>query len=168
MKPCAVPARGMPSSPSPSPLIWLCVATRLSLAFEPDGVGIAASGSRRQTSRRTIVEQKEPATWFFKKSLFFSSTSVSNFCRVQAYAHFCPSYLLLLPPIEDTMAPTSSNGSNGTAVGNGIHHASTSAAPLDASKALAHLSTYEQGDGLSMSELVDSRTNGGLTYNGKS
>ena len=36
---------------------------------------------------------------------------------------------------------------------------------LNASEALAHLQTYKTGDGLAMSELIDSRTNGGLTYN---
>lgn len=55
----------------------------------------------------------------------------------------------------------------GAVVDNGLYHASTSAAPLSAADAVAHLATYKTGDGLSMSELVDSRTNGGLTYNGE-
>ncbi|KAN0064867.1 inosine-5'-monophosphate dehydrogenase [Thecaphora frezii] len=36
---------------------------------------------------------------------------------------------------------------------------------LSPSEAVAHLETYENGDGLSMAELIDSRKNGGLTYN---
>lgn len=36
---------------------------------------------------------------------------------------------------------------------------------LPASQALEHLKTYATGDGLSMSELIDSRQHGGLTYN---
>lgn len=65
------------------------------------------------------------------------------------------------------MAPVAStNGvtADGQQIDNGLFHASTSAAPLDPSKAIAHLATYKHGDGLSMSELVDSRSNGGLTY----
>lgn len=59
-----------------------------------------------------------------------------------------------------------SNGvtADGAKIDNGLFHASTSAAPLDPSQALAHLKTYQHGDGLSMSELVDSRAHGGLTY----
>jgi hypothetical protein len=36
---------------------------------------------------------------------------------------------------------------------------------LNTANALAHLKTYSTKDGLSVSELMDSRTNGGLTYN---
>lgn len=56
---------------------------------------------------------------------------------------------------------------NGTslAAGNGLLQASSSKAPLDASQALATLASYPHGDGLAMSELIDSRTHGGLTYN---
>ncbi|PWN51995.1 putative inosine 5`-monophosphate dehydrogenase [Violaceomyces palustris] len=36
---------------------------------------------------------------------------------------------------------------------------------LDPSQALEHLKTYETGDGLAMSELINSRQHGGLTYN---
>ncbi|PWN92730.1 putative inosine 5`-monophosphate dehydrogenase [Acaromyces ingoldii] len=50
-------------------------------------------------------------------------------------------------------------------IDNGLYHASTSAAPLDPAQAFAQLATYKHGDGLSMSELIDSRTHGGLTYN---
>lgn len=39
------------------------------------------------------------------------------------------------------------------------------AAVLSPSQALEHLKTYATGDGLSMSELIDSRQHGGLTYN---
>lgn len=53
-------------------------------------------------------------------------------------------------------------------IDNGLYHASTSAAPLDPAQAFAQLATYKHGDGLSMSELIDSRTHGGLTYNGES
>lgn len=35
---------------------------------------------------------------------------------------------------------------------------------LDPSTALEHLKTYSRGDGLSVSELMDSTTHGGLTY----
>ncbi|QPG76080.1 IMP dehydrogenase [Brettanomyces nanus] len=37
--------------------------------------------------------------------------------------------------------------------------------PLDCSKALSYLSEYEHMDGLSVTELMDSKINGGLTYN---
>ncbi|UZJ55345.1 hypothetical protein CBS101457_004665 [Exobasidium rhododendri] len=50
-------------------------------------------------------------------------------------------------------------------VDNGLYHASTSAAPLAAAQAVAHLATYKNGDGLAMSDLVDSKAHGGLTYN---
>jgi IMP dehydrogenase len=36
---------------------------------------------------------------------------------------------------------------------------------LDPKTALEHLKTYTRGDGLSLAELMDSQTNGGLTYN---
>lgn len=36
---------------------------------------------------------------------------------------------------------------------------------LDPSTALEHLKTYDHQDGLSVAELIDSRSNGGLTYN---
>lgn len=36
---------------------------------------------------------------------------------------------------------------------------------LSASEALAFLDSYPRGDGLSVQELMDSRKNGGLTYN---
>lgn len=36
---------------------------------------------------------------------------------------------------------------------------------LDKSEALAHLATYADGDGLSMTDLMDSKLHGGLTYN---
>lgn len=36
---------------------------------------------------------------------------------------------------------------------------------LDPSTALEHLKTYSRSDGLSVSELMDSQANGGLTYN---
>ncbi|KAJ3812987.1 IMP dehydrogenase/GMP reductase [Lentinula lateritia] len=42
---------------------------------------------------------------------------------------------------------------------------STSSTFLDPSTALEHLKTYNHSDGLSVNELMDSRVNGGLTYN---
>lgn len=58
------------------------------------------------------------------------------------------------------------NPPNGApAIDNGLYQASSSKAPLDPSQALAHLATYPSGDGLSMSELIDSKLHGGLTYN---
>lgn len=36
---------------------------------------------------------------------------------------------------------------------------------LDSATALQHLSTYDHPDGLSVSELMDARVHGGLTYN---
>jgi IMP dehydrogenase len=36
---------------------------------------------------------------------------------------------------------------------------------LDPSKALEHLKTYEHADGLHVSELMNNRVHGGLTYN---
>ena len=36
---------------------------------------------------------------------------------------------------------------------------------LDASTALEHLMSYTRGDGLAVSELIDSSVHGGLTYN---
>jgi IMP dehydrogenase len=50
------------------------------------------------------------------------------------------------------MSP-SANGSNG------------SSSYLSPGDALAHLESYKRGDGLSVSELMDSRQHGGLTYN---
>jgi IMP dehydrogenase / GMP reductase domain len=41
----------------------------------------------------------------------------------------------------------------------------SSKAYLDPSTAVEHLATYSRGDGLSVSELIDSSTHGGLTYN---
>ena len=73
------------------------------------------------------------------------------------------------PPIIPAMAAIKTNGAplpDGAVVDNGLYNASTSAAPLAISEALAHLATYKTGDGLSMSEMVDSKANGGLTYNG--
>lgn len=43
--------------------------------------------------------------------------------------------------------------------------ATASTSFLPASDAIAHLKTYTRGDGLSLRELMDSRVNGGLTYN---
>lgn len=40
-----------------------------------------------------------------------------------------------------------------------------SAKALPASEAVAFLEKYSRGDGLSLAELMDSRKNGGLTYN---
>jgi hypothetical protein len=65
------------------------------------------------------------------------------------------------------MAATNGIKSNGAGIDNGLYHASTSAPPMAASEAVAHLNTYKSGDGLAMSDLVDSKTNGGLTYNGR-
>ncbi|KDN53464.1 IMP dehydrogenase [Tilletiaria anomala UBC 951] len=55
------------------------------------------------------------------------------------------------------MAPAINGGANGDA--------STSQRVLDPSEAVAHLKTYQFGDGLAMSELMNSREHGGLTYN---
>ncbi|GFZ44741.1 Inosine-5'-monophosphate dehydrogenase [Saitozyma sp. JCM 24511] len=52
---------------------------------------------------------------------------------------------------------TLANGTNGS---NG-----SSSSFLSPSDALAHLESYARGDGLSVSELMDSRQHGGLTYN---
>lgn len=53
---------------------------------------------------------------------------------------------------------------NGTTItGNGL--ASSSKALIDPSKALETLAAYPHGDGLSMTDLIDSKTHGGLTYN---
>lgn len=40
-----------------------------------------------------------------------------------------------------------------------------SAEPLPAAEAMAFLEQYSRGDGLSLSELMDSQRHGGLTYN---
>jgi IMP dehydrogenase len=46
------------------------------------------------------------------------------------------------------------------------HHAKSSSSPLDPTKALAHLeSDYDEADGLNVKTLINSKTNGGLTYN---
>ncbi|CAO1639111.1 unnamed protein product [Sympodiomycopsis kandeliae] len=50
-------------------------------------------------------------------------------------------------------------------IDNGLVHASSAKAPLDPSQAVAALAEYATGDGLSMSELIDSKNHGGLTYN---
>lgn len=42
---------------------------------------------------------------------------------------------------------------------------SSSSKYLDPSTALDHLATYDRKDGLSISELLNSQTHGGLTYN---
>lgn len=57
------------------------------------------------------------------------------------------------------------SATNGTKADNGLVHAANDSALLDPSQALEHLKTYKNGDGLSMSELIDSRQHGGLTYN---
>ena len=44
-------------------------------------------------------------------------------------------------------------------------HPSRPFKPLEPSSALSALDDYPQGDGLSVTELMDSRRNGGLTYN---
>ena len=59
--------------------------------------------------------------------------------------------------------------------GNGHDHATSSTSrnapprtsedPLPASDAMSFLDSYPRGDGLSLSELMDSRKHGGLTYN---
>lgn len=48
---------------------------------------------------------------------------------------------------------------------NGTTTPARSAEPLNAADAVAYLNEYKRGDGLSLSELMDSRKNGGLTYN---
>ena len=49
--------------------------------------------------------------------------------------------------------------------GQRAHMPSKTSAILDPSTALEHLKTYDHSDGLSVSELMDSRVHGGLTYN---
>ena len=57
------------------------------------------------------------------------------------------------------------------ALPNGSAHASSSTLPprtnepLKASDAMSLLESYHSGDGLSVAELMDSKRNGGLTYN---
>lgn len=87
-----------------------------------------------------------------------------------ALFHSWPPLRPLTFPMMAAVKGTQVNGlsrANGAVVDNGLYHASTSAAPLSAADAVAHLATYKTGDGLSMSELIDSRTHGGLTYNGR-
>ncbi|RSH89516.1 inosine-5'-monophosphate dehydrogenase [Saitozyma podzolica] len=48
---------------------------------------------------------------------------------------------------------------------NGSNDSNGSSSFLSPSDALAHLESYTRGDGLSVSELMDSRQHGGLTYN---
>ncbi|CAO1614722.1 unnamed protein product [Parajaminaea phylloscopi] len=48
---------------------------------------------------------------------------------------------------------------------NGLVHSAEGQAPLAAKDAVAALAEYSSGDGLSMSELIDSKLHGGLTYN---
>jgi IMP dehydrogenase len=48
---------------------------------------------------------------------------------------------------------------------NGSTDSNGSSSFLSPSDALAHLESYTRGDGLSVSELMDSRQHGGLTYN---
>lgn len=52
---------------------------------------------------------------------------------------------------------------NGTATPAGAPPRAAEALP--ASEAIAYLEQYGRGDGLSLAELMDSRKNGGLTYN---
>lgn len=76
-------------------------------------------------------------------------------------------FVAVLPSIAMTPAIESNGIAGYSEADNGLYYASTSAAPLAPSQAVAHLSSYESGDGLSMAELVDSRLHGGLTYNGE-
>lgn len=48
---------------------------------------------------------------------------------------------------------------------NGLIHSSSSKAPIACKDAVAALKEYQTGDGLSMSDLIDSKLHGGLTYN---
>ncbi|ORY23541.1 IMP dehydrogenase/GMP reductase [Naematelia encephala] len=54
---------------------------------------------------------------------------------------------------------------NGNADSSTSHMPSRSSKPLSPADALATLKEYTRGDGLSLHELMDSRKNGGLTYN---
>lgn len=47
---------------------------------------------------------------------------------------------------------------------NGVNGSSASTSYLDPSTALEHLKSYGHDDGLDVTELMDSSTNGGLTY----
>lgn len=46
-----------------------------------------------------------------------------------------------------------------------VNGVASSSKYLDPSKALEHLASYDRKDGLSVQELLDSQTHGGLTYN---
>ncbi|PWN29137.1 putative inosine 5`-monophosphate dehydrogenase [Jaminaea rosea] len=61
------------------------------------------------------------------------------------------------------MSPTASSSS--ATADNGLVHSSSSKALYDPKNAIAALSDYPSGDGLAMSELIDSKLHGGLTYN---
>jgi IMP dehydrogenase len=56
---------------------------------------------------------------------------------------------------------------NGDVTSNGSHSASNgvSSKLLDPARALDALKEYQSGDGLVVQELMDSKSNGGLTYN---
>lgn len=54
---------------------------------------------------------------------------------------------------------------NGIANGDGNGSPAPSKTTLSAADAMATLKEYTRGDGLSVAELMDSRKNGGLTYN---
>ena len=76
------------------------------------------------------------------------------------------------PSTTDTLShrPFVSHNMSPVALPNG-NHASTSTLPprvkatIPASEAMATLESYANGDGLSVSDLMDSKRNGGLTYN---
>lgn len=67
---------------------------------------------------------------------------------------------LVATTANTTMSPTASSSAD-----NGLVHSSSSKAFYDPKEAVAALNDYATGDGLSMSELIDSKLHGGLTYN---
>lgn len=149
------------------------MATLLSRAFDPDGVGMLQVVVRSRQLRRignSKIERDLSHVALARTLISIFLLFDFFFARVRCCFHRRALLTLFLSLCFRHHYLMSANGStsNGSAMsnGDGLWRASTSAAPLDASKAVAHLSTYKTGDGLSMSELVDSRTNGGLTYNG--
>lgn len=54
---------------------------------------------------------------------------------------------------------------NGVHINGKVNHAQQNGEYLDPSKAFEYLEAYESRDGLSVEELMDSKKNGGLTYN---
>lgn len=91
---------------------------------------------------------------------------------INRHSQFTVSQTIAIFPHLSVMSPiafTNVNGHTADAVDHSTNrnsppHSSKSSI-LPAAEAMSFLDSYPRGDGLSLSELMDSRKNGGLTYN---